>query len=128
MRVKRYASEKYFFEVTSRSIAEGIAFTVTAIDRISGKRSDINNLNGIIAAFDLEEDDSREEESDWLLSEKEIVDFQIKAGQILRDKRWLERIESELNEDRAQGEWANTHQVWDRWLKNHRVGAGQANG
>jgi hypothetical protein len=128
MRIKRYASEKYFFEVTSRPIAEGIVFTITAIDRISGKRSDINNLNGIITAFDLEEDDPREEESDWLLSEKEIVDFQLTAGRILRSKRWLERIESELDDDRSQGEWANTHQVWDKWLKNHLVDTERANG
>lgn len=121
MRIKRYAGEKYFFEVTITPVAEGVVFTITAIDRISGKRSDINNLNGIIAAFGLEEDDPREEESDWLFSEKEIVDFQITAGQILRDKRWLERIESELEDDRSQGEWANTHQVWQNQFENMDV-------
>jgi hypothetical protein len=118
MRIKRYASEKYFFEVTSRPIAEGIVFTITAIDRISGKRSDINNLNGIIAAFGLEEDDPREEESDWLISEEEILDFQLTAGRVLRNKRWFERIESELDDDRAQGEWANTHQMWQNQFGN----------
>jgi len=114
--------------VITAPIANGVVFTISAIDRISGKRSDINDLNAIIAAFDLDEDDPRAEESDWLLSEKELVMFQITAGQVLRDKRCLERIESELDDDRAQGEWVNSHPVWENYFGKVKNSVRRGNG
>ncbi len=122
MRVKRYAGEHYFFEIESIPIAQGIVFGITAIDRISGKKSQINDLNSILSAFGVDEDDPRMEDKDWLSSSEKILDLELTAGQIFRDRWWLGKIESELDEDRREGEWANTHPVWEKWIERYSVG------
>lgn len=118
-RIKRYIGDKYLFEVESTPIAKGYVFTITAIDLRSGKRSHVNNLNGILSEFDLDEDDPRYEESDWWVAEKEIAQFQVRAGQMLRSKYHLKQIESTLDEDRTLGEWSNTRQEWnpENWIR-----------
>ena len=118
-RIKRYIGDKYLFEVESTPIAKGFAFVITAIDRSSGKRSHVNNLNGILSEFDLGEDDPRTEESDWWVSTKEIERFQVRAGEMLRSKYMLKQIESTLDEDRMLGEWSNTHLEWnpESWIR-----------
>jgi hypothetical protein len=112
MTIKRYAGENYFFEVENSLITEGVAFSITAIDRFSGKCSQVNNLNAILSQFDFEEDDPRMEESDWVLSADEYEDFQATAEEIFRSKYTLEYIESNLDDDRREGEWANARKVW----------------
>ena len=112
-RIKRYIGDRYLFEVESTPMAKGFAFVITAIDRSSGKRSHVNNLNGILSEFDLDEDDPRTEESDWWVSTKEIERFQVRAGEMLRGKYTLKQIESTLDEDRMLGEWSNTRQEWN---------------
>lgn len=118
-RIKRYAGNRYFFEVESAQIAEGFVFTITAIDLKSGKRSHVNNLNGILSGFDFDEDDLRFEESSWLLSTEEIEEFEVRAGGMLRSKYQLRQIESTLDEDRMLGEWSNTRQEWnpENWIR-----------
>jgi len=118
-RIKRYIGDKYLFGVESTPIAKGFAFVITAIDRSSGKRSHVNNLNGILSEFDLDEDDPRTEESHWWVSTKEIERFQVRAGEMLRSKYQLEQIESTLDEDRMLGEWSNTRQEWkpENWIR-----------
>ena len=118
-RIKRYIGDKYLFEVESTPIAKGFAFVITAIDRSSGKRSHVNNLNGILSEFDLDEDDPRTEESDWWVSTREIDQFQVRAGEMLRSKYMLKQIESTLDEDRMLGEWSNTRQEWnpENWIR-----------
>jgi len=118
-RIKRYIGDRYLFEVESTSIARGFAFVITAIDRSSGKRSHVNNLNGILSEFDLDEDDPRTEESHWWVSMKEIERFQVRAGEMLRSKYQLRQIESTLDEDRMLGEWSNTRQEWnpEEWIR-----------
>jgi hypothetical protein len=107
-RLKRYIGDRYLFEVESIPVAKGFEFIVTAIDRNLGKRSHVNNLNGILSEFDLDEDDPRAEESSWYVSAKEIVRFHVIAGEMLRSKYHLKQIESTLDEDRMLGEWSNT--------------------
>lgn len=118
-RIKRYIGDRYLFEVESAPVAKGFAFVITAIDRSSGRRSHVNNLNGILSEFDLDEDDPRAEESSWRASTKEIEQFQVRAGEILRSKYQLKQIESTLDEDRMLGEWSNTREEWnpENWVR-----------
>ena len=118
-RIKRYIGDKYLFDVESTPIAKGFAFVITAIDRSSGRRSHVNNLNGILSEFDLDEDGPRTEESDWWVSTREIDQFQVRAGEMLRSKYMLKQIESTLDEDRMLGEWSNTRQEWnpENWIR-----------
>lgn len=122
MRVKWYAGANYFFEIESLPVAEGIVFSITAIDRVSGKKSQINDLNSILSVFEVDEDDPRMEDKDWLFSPEKILDLELAAGEIFRDKRLLRKIESELDDDRREGEWANTHPYWKKWIERYSVG------
>ncbi|CAG0990089.1 hypothetical protein ANRL2_03116 [Anaerolineae bacterium] len=123
-RVKRYIGDKYLFEVESVPIAKGFVFTITAIDRNTGKRSHVNHLNGILSEFDIDEDDPRYEESSWWVATKEIEKFRVCAGEMLRSKAHLKQIEATLDEDRSLGEWVNTRQEWnpENWIRLY-VGA-----
>jgi len=118
-RIKRYIGDRYLFEVESTPISKGFAFVITAIDRSSGKRSHVNNLNGILSEFDLDEDDPRTGESDWWVPTKEVERFQVRAGEMLRSKYKLKQIESTLDEDRMLGEWSNIRQEWnpENWIR-----------
>ncbi len=107
MAVKRYIGENYLFEVESTPMKQKVCFTIIAIDRASRRYSHINTLNAILGQFDFKENDPRMEESDWLLSAKEWRSFQPTASRIFRSKRSRKYIESALDEDRMEGEWAN---------------------
>lgn len=119
VRIKRYIGDKYLFEVTSKPVTRGFTFVITAIDRSSGRRSHINNLNGILAEFDLDEEDSRNEESSWWVSSKDLEQFHVIAGQTLRSKYMLKQIEATLDEDRRLGEWSNIRKEWnpEEWIR-----------
>lgn len=112
-RLKRYLGNRYIFEVESVPVTKGFTFTITAIDLHSGKRSHINNLNGIASEFHLNEDDPRNEESSWWASRLEVEHFHVVAGQIFRNKYMLRQIEATLDEDRQLGEWTNTREDWN---------------
>jgi len=118
-RIKWYIGDEYLFEVESISVARGFVFTITAIDRKSGKRSHVNNLNGILSQFDIDEEDPRCEESDWLVSAKENEAFRIRAGEMFRSKPHVRQIEAALDDDRMQSEWANTREEWNpaNWIR-----------
>ncbi len=118
MRVKWYAGKDYFFEIKSVPTPEGFVFSIKAVNRISWKESQINDLGIVMSAFGLDEDDPRAEEKDWLFSANEITDFEIMAGEIFRNKHILRKIESELDEDRRASEWANTHPIRKQILEN----------
>jgi|GEM_PF-796755 hypothetical protein len=117
--LKRYIGDRYLFEVESAPVARGFVFTITAIDRESGRRSHVNNVNGILSQFDLEEDDPRYEESDWWVSTKENEQFRARAGEVFRSQYQLRQIEATLDEDRMLGEWANTREEWNpaNWIR-----------
>ncbi|MBI3914333.1 MAG: hypothetical protein HY327_09145 [Chloroflexi bacterium] len=107
MSVRHYAGKKYIFEVDSEPVKRRIGVTIIAIDRASGHYSHINTLNAVLSQFDFKEEDPRMDESDWLLTPKEWRSFQATANGIFRSKRWLSYIESALDDDRMEGEWAN---------------------
>jgi len=107
MAIKRYTGKNYLFEVESTPEKRKVWFTIIAIDRVSGHFSHDNNVNGILGQFDFKEDDPRMEESDWLLSAKEGQSFQATADRMFKSKSSLKYIESALNADRIEGEWAN---------------------
>ena len=111
MTVRHYVGKKYVFEVDSKPVKRRVGFTIIAIDRASGHYSHINTLNAILGQFDFKEEDPRMDESDWLLTPKECRSFQATANGIFRSKHSLQYIESALDEDRMEGEWANVRQV-----------------
>lgn len=121
-RLKRYIGDRYLFEVESIPATRGFTFTITAIDPRSGRRSHINNLNGIVSEFNLNEDDPRNEESSWWALRSEVEHFHAVAGQIFRNKYMLKHIEATLDEDRRLGEWSNTREEWnlENWIRKVR--------
>lgn len=140
MPIRRYAGEDYFFEVESRPFEEGFVFTITAIDRVTGKYSQINDLNFILSQFltedvdsekeDLDEEDPRIEDKDWVLSAEELESFERIAKRLFQNKQSCDYLEFKLDEDRWEGEWANTREAWnsEAWLRDYETDLGKANG
>ncbi len=122
MAVDHYFGKKYIFEVESKRVGKGMVFRITAINRASGRCSQINNLTRILSAFGIEDDDPLMEDSDWLLSAKKLECFQGIGAEIFQDQSTLQKIEADLEEDRMVSEWANTHRLWQigNWVNRVR--------
>ena len=91
-----------FCVVTNRS-----EFYIKAIHSVSLRFSFINNLNAILSEFNIDIDNKKVSESQWLISERQSKSFFKKAINFLSDKVYRDYIERKLNEDRECGEWEN---------------------
>ncbi|OIN98591.1 hypothetical protein COS16_08650 [Candidatus Desantisbacteria bacterium CG02_land_8_20_14_3_00_49_13] len=94
---------KYNFYVVS----DGIEFYIKALHRISSRASFINNVNAILSEFNIDINDKKSAESQWLISEKLSGQFFKRAKSFLSDKNYRDYIEKRLDEDRECGEWEN---------------------
>ena len=103
----RIRGTSYSFEVSSIPYRRRFLFTIRTIHNSSRRTSIINNLNPILSEFGINEVDQRFSDPDWMLSEKESLQFGKDAKQLLSDKFYREYMEKILDDDRSQGEWEN---------------------
>jgi hypothetical protein len=88
-------------------IAEDIEFFIEAIHKGSLKYSFINNLNAILSEFNVNVDDEKASESQWIVSKKQGKLFFKEAMELLSDRTYRAYLEKMLDEDRRCSEWEN---------------------
>lgn len=88
-------------------VASGTKFYIEAVHISSLRFSFINNLNAILSEFDIDIDDEKISESQWIASERKNKLFYGKAIKFLSDKTYRDYLEKNLEEDRKCGEWEN---------------------
>lgn len=98
---------KYIFNVILQEGQQDHFFAIQALDSSSHRASYINNLNVILSEFDIETNNSRVENSTWLIGREEAKQYVDIAVSILTDQIFLSYLEKRLDEDRTQGEWEN---------------------
>ncbi|TSC74866.1 MAG: hypothetical protein G01um101433_985 [Parcubacteria group bacterium Gr01-1014_33] len=89
-------------------VANGMRFYIKALHRASSRFSFINNLNTILSEFNINVDDKRVSESQWLIPKKQGGLFFKKAVEFLLSRNSRSYIERKLDEDRECGEWENS--------------------
>lgn len=105
--ITKIQGEKYSFEVVSEEQETDFCFCIKAIDKATGKFSCINNLNPVLSGFDIGTDDPRVEDSMWVVTKEESLQFEQIAKEFLSSPAFLEYLERRLAEDRMLGEWEN---------------------
>ncbi len=105
--VKQFTGKRYSVEIRAEPFAGKYICNLVAIHLRSGLYSTINTLNTVLSLFEIEENDPRAQDADWLLNAKEYRSFENIASNFLSDKKALAYLECKLDEDRACGEWAN---------------------
>ncbi len=105
--IRTYTGLKYSFEVESHPMKDKFIFTITAVHKQSKRYSRINTLNQVLAEFKIEANNSRMNESEWLLSKRESRDFMKIASHLFNSNKRLRFFDSKLDEDRKCGEWEN---------------------
>lgn len=88
-------------------VADRFGFYIKALHLASSRFSFINNLNAVLSEFNIDTDDKKVSESQWIISEKQNGFFFQKAIKLLWNKNSRDYIERKLNEDRKCGEWEN---------------------
>ncbi len=88
-------------------VTDRTKFYIEAIHTVSLRFSFINNLNVILSEFDIDIDDKKVSESQWLISERQSGLFFEKSKKFLLNENNRGYIERKLNEDREYGEWEN---------------------
>ncbi len=106
--LRKYKGINYFIEVEAEPFKNTYFFSMTAIHKKSRRTSCINTLNYILSQFGIEIDNVRSEESDWLLTRKELKPYIPIASSLFRSKTYLKSLDLELDEDRECSEWENT--------------------
>lgn len=97
--------DKYNFLVKCYKSNNLFCFYIKATSTKGYKYSYINNLNGILSAFDIDIDDYKVAESQWVLNKKEANNFFKKAADFLADSSFVNYIEKQLDLDRELGQW-----------------------
>ena len=88
-------------------VADGVQFYIEALHLASSRFSFINNLNVILSVFNINSDDEKVSESQWLVSKQQSRLFFKKAIELLSNKGSRDFVEQKLDEDRLCGEWEN---------------------
>ncbi len=91
-----------------RVVAEEVKFYIEAIHFTPLRFSFINNLNVVLSEFNINIDDKKVSESQWIVSKRQSSLFFKKALGLLLDKGSRDYIEEKLDEDRECGEWENS--------------------
>jgi len=88
-------------------VVDRIGFYIKALDLTSSRFSFINNLNAILSELDIDIDDAKVSESQWLVTRSEAILFFRQAKKFLSTKSSRDYFERKLDEDRGCGEWEN---------------------
>lgn len=100
--------EKYNFEIWTERGRRHSTFSIRAISKDTGKYSSINNLNTILATLGVDSDHPKFADSLWVVTNKEAVKFEELIKSDLDSPFFRHYLEAKLDEDRMEGEWANS--------------------
>lgn len=85
-------------------------FSIVAVHRNTRRTSFITTTNFILNLLDINTDENRFWESEWLISKEERILFTHKFENFIKQKHSLIIFEKFLGEDRLAGEWENFEQ------------------
>ncbi len=109
-----FRGNKYNFEIVCEKFNKNnCSWTLKAISKETNRYSAINNLNPILSELSVGEFTicGRFEDSfGWEVSKQEMKEFNEIAKSFLTSKKYLEYLESRLDEDRSEGEWENAEE------------------
>lgn len=108
--VIRANGARYDFSIEVTPSRNKWNFAIRAIDRENRRSSVVNTVNAVLSELLTDEQDASAscwEDTPWKLSPAECLRLMQVASDMLTDERRLMCIEAALDEDRAEGEWAN---------------------
>lgn len=105
--IHQYNGKKYYFEIEFDPYNQIYIFNIVVVHKKSLRWSTINTLNTILSWFEIQQNDKRENDSDWIISNIEYMRFKKFITEIFSDKNAISYLEDKLDEDRTYGEWAN---------------------
>ncbi|MDA2936411.1 hypothetical protein MYX06_04305 [Patescibacteria group bacterium AH-259-L05] len=88
-------------------VADRIKFYIEVIHVVSSRFSFINNLNAVLSEFNIDMDDEKVSESQWLVSKRQNKLLFKKATELLLSRTYRDYLEKKLDEDRECGKWEN---------------------
>ena len=104
---------RYTFEIISDERNEYSCFFIRAKHKPSGRISYINNMNVILSELNVGIDDSKVEDSTWIVSKSEGQNFANIIKQSLSDGQFFMYLERMLDKDIELGEWENKGTLLD---------------
>ncbi|NQT34067.1 hypothetical protein HQ587_02660 [bacterium] len=103
--------KQYNYNIITNCKEDVCCFSIRPTDPATGRYSNINNLNTILAEFDIDPWGEKFVDSVWVLDYSETAEFEKIAVNLLTDKTFMEYLERKLDEDRQCGEWENIEKV-----------------
>jgi len=105
--ITKLSGKRYNFEIITENSDVYSDFSIRAISQDLRRYSSINNLNVILAEFDIAFDDPKFADSSWTLTQEEVNHLEEIAVQLFSSSHFLTFLEGKLDEDRMAGEWEN---------------------
>jgi hypothetical protein len=106
-----YTGIRYNYKMIVDQADKMYWFSVKAIDKESQRTSWITTVNLFLKALAIYYDDERFnerfEDSDWLITKKELKKFVKKSIRLFTNEEYLPYFEAYLDFDRREGEWEN---------------------
>ena len=99
--------EKYIYKIDDVQLGEQYLFILKAIDQINRRASIINTVNPLLSELEINSNNNRFWEPEWIVTKDEVRAFSEKIKNMLTDKKYLEYFEDFLDQDRIESEWEN---------------------
>lgn len=84
---------------------ENSFFSIKAIHKQSRRSSYITTVNIVLSNLDVNSEEPRFWESDWVVNKKEAMKLSKNAKGLFSNKKYLPFVENYLNFDRKESEW-----------------------
>ncbi|MBI5573675.1 MAG: hypothetical protein HY919_03875 [Elusimicrobia bacterium] len=86
-------------------------FSIKAIHKQSRRSSYITTVNIVLSNLNVNSEEPRFWESDWIVNKKEAKKLIKDAKELFSDNKYLPFVENYLNFDRKESEWGNHGQL-----------------
>jgi len=102
-------------EIVSRNVKSARnTFYIRATHKSTRRTSCINNLNAILSELGVDSNKPEFADSMWEIPEKQAIRFVNISKDFLVSPVFRDYLENRLDEDRAEGEWAN---IWSSRMR-----------
>lgn len=98
---------RYDFRLEFDDIEGEVAFGLRAICRESQRTSCINNLNAILSLLQVNPEEPKYADTEWVVGRSRAARFRRIVTRALSGNDYIQYLETQLDEDRSYGEWAN---------------------
>ena len=99
------SGNKYNYKLLLYSIGEEYQFSIKAIEKETKRTSFITTINVLLNELNINSQNNRFWESEWLINKKELKIFFKKINKLFIDDSFLSYLENYLDQDRTEGEW-----------------------